>query len=32
LERDGAEIGIVVADDRRGINFKLIREKALGSV
>ncbi len=29
LERDGAEIVIVVADDGAGINVKLIREKAL---
>jgi chemosensory pili system protein ChpA (sensor histidine kinase/response regulator) len=29
LERDGAEIVIVVADDGTGINVKLIREKAL---
>jgi len=29
LERDGAEIVIVVADDGSGINVKLIREKAL---
>jgi chemosensory pili system protein ChpA (sensor histidine kinase/response regulator) len=30
LERDGAEIVIVVADDGAGINVRLIREKALG--
>ena len=29
LERDGAEIVIVVADDGAGINVKLIREKAI---
>jgi chemosensory pili system protein ChpA (sensor histidine kinase/response regulator) len=29
LERDGAEIVIVVADDGAGINVKLIREKAV---
>jgi chemosensory pili system protein ChpA (sensor histidine kinase/response regulator) len=29
LERDGAEIVIVVADDGAGINIKLIREKAV---
>ena len=29
LERDGAEIVIVVADDGGGINVKLIREKAI---
>jgi chemosensory pili system protein ChpA (sensor histidine kinase/response regulator) len=29
LERDGAEIVIVVADDGSGINVKLIREKAI---
>jgi chemosensory pili system protein ChpA (sensor histidine kinase/response regulator) len=29
LERDGAEIVIVVADDGAGINVRLIREKAL---
>jgi chemosensory pili system protein ChpA (sensor histidine kinase/response regulator) len=29
LERDGAEIVIVVADDGMGINVKLIREKAV---
>jgi chemosensory pili system protein ChpA (sensor histidine kinase/response regulator) len=29
LERDGAEIAIVVADDGAGINVKLIREKAV---
>jgi chemosensory pili system protein ChpA (sensor histidine kinase/response regulator) len=29
LERDGAEIVIVVADDGTGINVKLIREKAV---
>jgi chemosensory pili system protein ChpA (sensor histidine kinase/response regulator) len=30
LERDGAEIVIVVADDGAGINVRLIREKAVG--
>jgi len=30
LERDGAEIVIVVADDGAGINIRLIREKAVG--
>jgi chemosensory pili system protein ChpA (sensor histidine kinase/response regulator) len=30
LERDGAEIVIVVADDGAGINVRLIREKAIG--
>jgi chemosensory pili system protein ChpA (sensor histidine kinase/response regulator) len=29
LERDGAEVVIVVADDGAGINVKLIREKAI---
>ncbi|HEX3913171.1 MAG TPA: Hpt domain-containing protein [Steroidobacteraceae bacterium] len=29
LERDGAEIVIIVADDGAGINVKLIREKAI---
>ena len=29
LERDGAEIVVVVADDGAGINVKLIREKAI---
>jgi chemosensory pili system protein ChpA (sensor histidine kinase/response regulator) len=29
LERDGAEVVIVVADDGSGINVKLIREKAI---
>ncbi|HEV7611821.1 MAG TPA: Hpt domain-containing protein [Steroidobacteraceae bacterium] len=29
LERDGAEVVIVVADDGAGINIKLIREKAV---
>ncbi len=29
LERDGAEVVIVVADDGAGINIKLIREKAI---
>ena len=29
LERDGAEVVIIVADDGGGINVKLIREKAI---